>query len=284
MNIRKVVRKAIVDAGPSVQLEINNAAMRIRQYMAGTAEYWDSKRQRVTQLSSKWEAQDLVYEILLVTIPCMDLTPIQSPAGKLGKVLGFDDVFDGVRTAAELLAVVAQGRLYELILPRASSENKMFIRSLVALSEEEMQYVNGTCYNLPSVIPPRQVSKNHHSGYINSNGSLILGKGNHHNSALALDVINQASSIALSLDLDVIAEPEPMPSDSNSPVTERNHTQFVYECEQIHDELLERGNKFYLTWKFDKRGRMYSQGYHVNIQATEYRKAAISLANKEIIG
>ena len=43
------------------------------------------------------------------------------------------------------------------------------------------------------------------------------------------------------------------------------------------------GNKFYFTWKFDSRGRMYSQGYHCNLQATEYKKAILNFSHEELI-
>ena len=40
---------------------------------------------------------------------------------------------------------------------------------------------------------------------------------------------------------------------------------------------------FYFTWKYDKRGRIYSQGYHVNIQSTSFKKSLINLHNKLVV-
>jgi DNA-directed RNA polymerase len=42
-------------------------------------------------------------------------------------------------------------------------------------------------------------------------------------------------------------------------------------------------NEFYLTHKYDKRGRIYCQGYHVNYQGTPWNKAVIQFANEEIV-
>ena len=42
-------------------------------------------------------------------------------------------------------------------------------------------------------------------------------------------------------------------------------------------------DKFYLTHRYDKRGRTYAQGYHVNPQGNSWNKAIINFANKEVI-
>ena len=41
--------------------------------------------------------------------------------------------------------------------------------------------------------------------------------------------------------------------------------------------------KFWLTHKYDYRGRFYCQGFHVNYQATGFNKASVEFANKEVI-
>jgi DNA-directed RNA polymerase len=43
------------------------------------------------------------------------------------------------------------------------------------------------------------------------------------------------------------------------------------------------GNEFYLTHRYDKRGRCYAQGYHVNPQGNDWNKAVIELAEKEVV-
>jgi hypothetical protein len=42
-------------------------------------------------------------------------------------------------------------------------------------------------------------------------------------------------------------------------------------------------NVFYLTHRYDKRGRTYCQGYHVNYQGTAWNKACVEFAQKELI-
>ena len=42
------------------------------------------------------------------------------------------------------------------------------------------------------------------------------------------------------------------------------------------------GNSLYITNKVDKRGRIYSQGFHINPQGDSYHKAMINLKHREI--
>lgn len=46
--------------------------------------------------------------------------------------------------------------------------------------------------------------------------------------------------------------------------------------DQLSDEV-------YLTHRYDRRGRVYASGYHVNTQGDDYRKAVLTLANKEVL-
>ena len=50
----------------------------------------------------------------------------------------------------------------------------------------------------------------------------------------------------------------------------------------VGTKLLE-GRVFYLTHKYDTRGRCYAQGYHFNYQSDSYCKAMIELVNTELI-
>ena len=47
--------------------------------------------------------------------------------------------------------------------------------------------------------------------------------------------------------------------------------------------MVSQGNRFYLTHKVDKRGRIYAQGYHITTQGTAFKKAMIELAEPEFI-
>ncbi len=47
--------------------------------------------------------------------------------------------------------------------------------------------------------------------------------------------------------------------------------------------LMMHSNVFHMTHKYDKRGRTYSQGYHVNYQGNPWNKACIEFADKEVV-
>ena len=46
--------------------------------------------------------------------------------------------------------------------------------------------------------------------------------------------------------------------------------------------LQQEGSEFYLTHKYDKRGRTYCQGYHVTYQGAPWNKAVIEFADQEV--
>ena len=42
-------------------------------------------------------------------------------------------------------------------------------------------------------------------------------------------------------------------------------------------------HKFWLQNKVDKRGRIYTSGYHLNPQGSSFKKAMLNLKKKEIV-
>lgn len=85
----------------------------------------------------------------------------------------------------------------------------------------------------------------------------------------ALDALNKLQSIPFKLDPTVILEEE-----------RTKDTKYDRYLKVISKYL---GKTFYFIWKFDKRGRSYSQGYDINLQSNEYHKAQLSLAFDEVV-
>lgn len=120
--------------------------------------------------------------------------------------------------------------------------------------------------------------------------SLILGRGNNVGQSVNTNAINKLQSIAWSLNEDIfhLIHDELKASDEPLSAIEENERIKAYklrdkETSAIMNYLLDNGNHFYFGWKYDKRGRSYSQGYHINPQGNEYRKAMLSFANKEYL-
>ncbi len=65
-------------------------------------------------------------------------------------------------------------------------------------------------------------------------------------------------------------------------IAENNWDNYIKETKEIVNILSEHSG-FYLNHKYDTRGRVYAQGYHINYQGDSYCKAMLELANKKLI-
>lgn len=148
-------------------------------------------------------------------------------------------------------------------------------------------------YPLPMVVPPLPVQDNHDTGYYTSRNSIIL-RDNHHDDDVCLDAINQVNQIRLRINQQVSKTirnrwrhlDKPKPDEDMAEFRKRVKAFEKYD-RTAHDVIDHLGiateGEFYLTHKYDKRGRMYCQGYVVNYQGTEWNKAVIEFADQEIV-
>jgi hypothetical protein len=160
------------------------------------------------------------------------------------------------------------------------------------ISEEIQAEIDRYQYPLPMVIPPRPVMDNRDTGYITTRGSIILRK-NHHDDDVCLDHINRMNRIRFSIDHETanmirnrwrnLDRPKAGESDQEFQKRVKAFEKYDHTSRQVMDKLLQEGNLFYLTHKYDKRGRIYCQGYHVNYQGAPWNKAVIELADKELV-
>ena len=151
--------------------------------------------------------------------------------------------------------------------------------------------INRYQYPLPMLIVPEPISNNKQSGYVTINSSIIL-QDNHHEDDVCLDHINRVNTTKLSINVDTVN----MIANSWESLDKRKVEESVADYQKrikafdkydknsrdIIDHLVQQGNAFYLTHKYDKRGRCYCQGYHVTYQGNEWNKAAIEFAHKEL--
>ncbi len=147
-------------------------------------------------------------------------------------------------------------------------------------------------YPLPMVEEPDYVNHNRQTGYQTIRGSLIL-RDNHHNEDICLDHVNRSNAIPLSLNANVVAfiqnkwkglDRKKM-TETQEDYLKRVKAFNKYDStsRDILAALLAFGNRFWLTHKYDKRGRSYCQGYHVNYQGTDWNKAVIEFAETETL-
>lgn len=148
-------------------------------------------------------------------------------------------------------------------------------------------------FPLPMVVEPRELKTNNDTGYFTSRNSVIL-KDNHHNKDVCLDHLNHMNRIRLTLNNEVAAFIEnkwrnldkPKPGEDRKDFDRRRKAFEKYDrtARDVMSHLDIAGDEgFYLTHKYDKRGRVYCQGYHVNYQGNTWNKAVIEFANQEIV-
>lgn len=285
-------QRILEDIKVGLDRPIAKAVSFIEEYFEG--DYWPSKNERIAKIKHL-NPIEIIHRILVNVIPHDHDLSYQQVVSPLARYLDYKDLFDGVKTAAELVAVVCFSDLYDVIPASNSVTGSLMIRSNYSLSNATKLKIEKTKYLPPLLVPPNKITQNYCSGYLTKNESVILGNGNHHEKPLALDVLNILNSIKLSLDTESLqyAEEYVEPSEEDIKVKrltkddlairKTNHARMAETSVEIYNEMLGKGNEFYITWKYDKRGRVYSAGYAITVQGTDYKKSLLNLATKEII-
>lgn len=189
---------------------------------------------------------------------------------------------------AEMLKEVVEDDLIDFDM-----ENMRFIMKY-EISRDVEELLELYQFPLPMVVQPNKVVNNYMgSGYFDKKGRIILnGSDVFDNEDVCLDHINRANSVGLTLNLDVIASAEGMmilPKRKHGETFDdfqkrQKQAKVFYESSyEVMQGLLTLGNEFWLTHKYDRRGRTYAVGYHVNSQGTDYNKAVLELSRKEMI-
>lgn len=147
-------------------------------------------------------------------------------------------------------------------------------------------------FPLPVLVPPKKVKSNRDVGYFTFNGSILL-KNNHHDDDVVLEHINKLNSISLCMNPDTVQNMQNKWRNLDKPKEDESMTdyykrkkafeKFDTASRDVLKSLFILGNEFYLTHKYDKRGRTYCVGYHVNYQGTDWSKSVVEFTNKEVV-
>lgn len=148
-------------------------------------------------------------------------------------------------------------------------------------------------YPLPMVTVPRLVQTNMDTGYETIKNSVVLNGSRYFDDKdMCLDHLNRANSVSLTLDLNVIKSPQGQFITPKRKIGEdfeefrkrQRQASIFYETSiKVMEELTELSDELWLTHRFDRRGRCYASGYHVNTQGTDYNKAVTQLTRKELV-
>lgn len=187
--------------------------------------------------------------------------------------------------AADLLVKCAECDLVDW-----SPQLKIFIVRHV-LSDDVQEMLNMYQYPMPMVVPPQELIENMQSAYLTSTNSVIL-KDNHHEDDVCLDHLNNINRIKFSINMDVVQFvrnqwrnlDKPKEGETTQDFEKRKKAFEKYDksSKEVIKRLTDITDEFFFTHRYDKRGRTYCQGYHVNYQGTPWNKACVEFAHKEV--
>lgn len=163
-------------------------------------------------------------------------------------------------------------------------------KELSCIPDSILKEINNYLYPLPYLDEPKLLKQNHEDIYNTYDNHIILGdKINRHNKDICLDHINKLNKVKFTLNQKVISylknSWKTKPTDTQEQLKKKQIAldKFNNESDDIQTSLLMQNNKFHFSHKYDKRGRTYITGYHINYMGNEYQKSCIELYNKEII-
>jgi hypothetical protein len=272
------IREAI-DSNPDTQKLIDKGVGLLNEWLSGS--YYDSKNARLAQvkiLDIRTLVTDLFVGIAYVWQPQLFTSVTAQMAGRLG----WDDKRDAILTIAEILSVLCLTDAFDI--GKADKMASLHIVSRIHLPDEVVNFIQNSEYLPPMVCVPLELESNYDSGYLSHTDSLILGKNNHHDGNICLDVLNRMNKVALKLDTDFLRAVEEEPTfDLDTSEKRDMWLHFKSMSARIYMLMHDLGNQFHLTHKVDKRGRIYAMGYHIHTQGTAYKKAMVEFAKEEII-
>lgn len=197
----------------------------------------------------------------------------------------------GIVLAAELVTILRLMGVYKLI----KKEDSWYVQCSLGIPDEIINQARRSTYLPPMIEKPLPLTHNRSTPYQSfESESLILGnKFNFHRGNICLDVLNKQNSIPLEINKDFctsIQESMPVFKDkyTNKPLIgkERKEAEanWIKGQNQTEEFLNLLGSEtLYFGNKVDKRGRIYTSGYHLSPQGTSYKKASLDLAKKEVI-
>lgn len=252
----------------------------------GTKKNWDSKQSRFEDMQ-ELDIEKLAWDCIVFCL-CKKLTTFTEVLGKFYKKFKHETDRMNLESASEFIALLNQTPFIDVIYPRDAEEGVLMIQSNVTLEKSLQDYLENQRFTLPSLIQPTPVETNSDTGYTTIKGSIILS-GRHHEHEVCLDHINRCNSVALSIEERLIGNVEPVfkHKEEETELENQRRLENFNQCNResagIYAHLLAMGNKFYLTHRYCSRGRTYAYGYHMNSQGDNWRKAVLTLANKELV-
>jgi probable DNA-directed RNA polymerase len=232
-----------------------------------------------TSSKSKWTTRDEQVEIIkampeylvervfraIATLP-LEGGVLQTITGMIFTSKDKTIVWD-IQLGALVLAVCQNCGLYDINrIPNDKGSMSYLVKPNADLIAEGLLETNLPLdYDLrPSIIPLEYSDPSEH--ILGHKANTLMARENI-SSTINLDILEHLSSVGYGLDLDFI----------NSTLDDTNRSEGVSKFNsKLRDMAKEYSTRpFYFEWNYDKRGRIYSKGYLINVQANEYGKALL---------
>jgi len=243
--------------------------------------YYPKKNIRLAQIK-QLNLEELVRNIFAQISYYQVPTLFVSVTAQLTHYLGFNDKRESIQTIAEIMAVLCETDAFDI--SKASEADSLMVESKLVLPNALIDAIDRAVFLPPLVCEPAEITHNYESGYLTINECVILGRHNGHSGNVCLDALNLQNKVILKLDLDFLSTVEEDPTfDIEQLDQQLMWDDFKENSYYMYDLMVSQGNKFYLTNKYDKRGRMYCHGYHITTQGSPFKKATIELHHEEIV-
>ena len=261
------------------------AKARIRALVDGV--YYPSKDRRMDSLSmlincpDEQDTDKLIDRILATICLVQAPTPIVSVAGMLAEKLGMEHKRDSLYTALEIIAVCRDIGWY--IVGRRDNYSQYMMKSNLQFDDNTVEEVSLYMYLPPMVEAPATIMHNSQSPYqtLAFDSCLSGASDGFHTNDICLDVLNLQNRIEYKIDTQFFEVfPEQCAVGPEHPDYAQelaNHFKKMKQTQLALDVI--EGRNVFIPNKYDGRGRLYAQGYHISPQGNEFAKAILDLKN-----
>lgn len=197
----------------------------------------------------------------------------------LGELIGALGYQPSEATISEAIDVILENVESELYSLELRSETQLLVIPHIHLDLKLREDILGRSFMPPMLVEPKDWKRlpdgTWEGGYLTDAYRLppiLGGRKNSHGYRIAIDALNILQRIPLVID--------PYISMFEAEQEIKSSIEHRAEKSYIESYMMDR---FHFVWQFDKRGRMYSHGWQLNIQGREYKKALLNFAEGEYL-
>jgi hypothetical protein len=270
------IKMEVEQADKAIELVASKIAQWKDSYLAGNiGKRYESKDKLVSLVT---DFDKLAISLIFTTLMMKENT-IQSYIGHFASQIHFDtpDSYDKVKLAAWIIGG-CNGIIYDINKPRLGSLETYTITPKINISNELSSKLARAFFLPPSDEVLLDWTNKYNGGYEFDKNYAILGdKFNAHDMPIDLQTLNILQDVRYKL-TDTTLTPE-LPDEEWGDEALKAFKLSQIQARKVLTEYKDK--EFRFVWQFDKRGRVYSKGYDINVQGNTYRKASLKFAKTE---